>query len=346
MRPRPLFFLLFAAALPACDIFHSTDFPTKCADGGCDERPAPPPPDSGVLPFTTDTAAALEHAKETCAWLGACESPMGSNAAGACLQAAILAFDQRANPSRPPAGASRAFWICAYAASVARSCDAMRACVYPNLEQCGGSFVGCSAASPATRIACDKAGSIPTGAAETCDLWGSRCAAAVGNTNAVCAGPQGLSCAKSGCSGTGLSLCAPDGGADNGMDCANVGARACVDTADAGGCVPAGAGSCAPTRDVTCDDAGVAHGCAAGVPETLDCTAFAGACTPSTLPQWAPPIAACYFPGPGCTEDDCSAGFTACLAGRRVPIDCASYGLTACVSVATPDGTRPACGKP
>lgn len=326
----------------ACDIFHSTDFPTQCPDGGCVESGA----DAGIVPFTTDSAKALEYSKTTCAWLAACESPLGNNQAGVCLTNAILAYDRTTNPNRTPKGAAKTYWQCIFDAAVQQSCAAMQACVFPGTAVgCAGSFVGCSALGVPTRIDCRSttAGAAP---AENCVASGQTCVAKTGNFGALCTGSQGQSCAATGCTGTSVSICS-DAGVDLGQDCALVGAGSCVPMFDAGACAPESSGACSPTQWVTCD-AGVAQGCAAGVPERVDCKALAGGCAEGIYDTHLPPSAACVKLAPDCTFDKCSgSSVAACVRGKSIVLDCASLGLKPCANVTTtPDGPQPACGKP
>lgn len=343
-------------ACASCDIFHSTDLPTKCSDGGCADSA---PMDAGVSPFTTDSVKAFQYAQQVCAWLAACESPMGHNMTGTCLVDAVLAYDRTINPNRAPKGAARTFWQCAFDASTTgratgpdagNRCDAMYACVYPTSktgEACGGMFVGCAGMDPSTRIDCRGSAPNIVAAAEPCKAQGKACSAQGGNSNALCTGPQGQTCMTTGCTGSAMSFC-DDAGVDLGQDCSLVGGGTCTDVFDAGACKPEGPGSCVPTQNVTCDDAGVAHGCMTGVPETVDCKGLLGDCVEGLVPTYQPPSRACTRAIAACTMDKCSNGsINACMRGRLVMIDCGAVGLGPCTTIQTStDGPQPACGKP
>ena len=329
--------ILVIAACASCDIFHSTDFRVESGAN-----------DAGVVPFTTDSAKALEYAKTTCAWLSACESPLGNNQAGVCIANAILAYDRTINPNRAPKGAAKTYWQCIFDAAAKQSCAAIRACVYPLSPSglaCSGVFVGCSVVPGPTRIDCRMA-AMTAAPAENCIASGQSCVAKMGNFGALCAGAQGQACATAGCIGTSVSACS-DAGVDIGQDCALVGAGSCVAMFDAGACAPEGSGACSPTQMVTCDG-GVAQGCAAGVPERVDCKALADGCTEGIYDSHAPPSIACRNVTTDCTFDKCSvSALTACVRGKNVAIDCVALGLKPCATVTTtPDGPQPACGMP
>jgi hypothetical protein len=341
--------LSLAVGIFAC---HDTEnLPTLCTENparpDCQDASA----DAGadVTPFTADSTRALENAKVTCAWIAACETPFGDNETGRCLANAILAFDQTTNANRKPKGDAQDFWRCAFAAATAKSCAQIESCAFGGLvAPCGGGpFVGCAGRGD-TRVICDKAGSGEP--VERCAAYGKSCGALdpqIGQHDALCTGPQGRMCQTSGCMGAKLSAC-DDAGTDLGQDCALVGAGACVP--DAGACMPESSEPCTPTADISCDDAGVAYGCATGLREKVDCTKISGpgGCTPVlNAPGWMPPSAACKQAA-GCGADQCNGtSLNACVRGRFVAVDCAKLGLGACTSVmTTTDGTRYACAKP
>lgn len=332
MRTLSYLFLLLASG---CDIFHSTDFVPAC-EGGCGDGPI----DSGVTPFTTDTAQALSNAKQTCAWLAACEGPLGGNETGKCIANTILAFDQTTNPNRQPKGAARTYWQCLFNASAAHSCSAIQACNPAMLGSCPPNpFVGCFG-GPTARIDCRVEKEIPI--RENCGMYGQACA------NGICAGIQAQSCVSSGCFGTNAKNCS-DAGIDIGRDCASVGNGTCADLFDAAVCTPEAMGTCNPSLTVTCDDGGVAHGCQAGIPESVDCKKISGGCAEGLYGPSEPPSNACVNLTPSCSDDLCTGGaILACVRGRQVAVDCATLGLKPCgTSIpTTPDGPRPACGKP
>jgi hypothetical protein len=338
--------LIVVALCASCDIFHSTDFPTKCSDAGCSEGGN----DAGVTPFTTDSTKALDYAKQTCAWLAACEGPLGENETGKCIANAILAYDQATNPNRQPKAAAREYWQCLFDKASTRSCASVWTCTPPSQrETCPPApLVGCFP-SQGARIDCRSPGEFAQ--RESCASSGQTCAAQNGNVNALCAGPQGQSCGgdsgiPSGCSGTTLSVC-DDAGVDRGRDCSSVGAGACVTVFDAGACKPESTGTCTPSLTVTCDG-GFASGCQAGIPESVNCKNISGGCAEGFYPPTDPPSSACVNLTPTCSDDTCSGtSVLACVRGRSVAVDCIALGLKGCTTIpTTPDGPRPACGKP
>src|SRR5579863_3179119 len=96
--------LVAGASLVACfDLFHTTgELRTAC------EVDASAP---GCL-CAASHADARRLAEHACGWLGACETPMGGNALGACVFSALLAFDCEANPEHPVRGEPAAIWQC------------------------------------------------------------------------------------------------------------------------------------------------------------------------------------------------------------------------------------------
>jgi hypothetical protein len=345
------------AALASCDLFHSTTWPDACdvdaTATGCIDAVAPP------LDFCAwDHATVQAKATAACAWLAACETPVGANQTGTCLAEAILALDCAANPGRRPQGDAKTFWECLLAAADARSCGAVKQCVFAptraegGVPQCSADaappFVACSTVAPAARAVCTKAGDFPSG--EPCVAQGRTCATrAAGSTEGECTGAAKRACTTSGCVGSSLQLC-DDAGVDRGMDCRYVGAGSCVGGATPS-CKPLGDAACVPTADIACSEAGVATGCATGIQERVDCTVLTGpgGCTPIVDGGVGlPPSAACTLAS-GCSEDTCSgATLNACVRGRAVAVSCGSLGLGACVDVPTftPEGTRAACGRP
>src|SRR4029077_10389629 len=117
------------------------------------------------------------------------------------------------NPNRPPKGAARTFWQCAFDAATKQKCSEVEKCVFPQAEAWTGSFVGCSKLDPATRIDVRDGGGTFIPAGEACNATGKTCASQAGNFNGLCTGPQGQACVADGCSGTGTSACS-DAGVD------------------------------------------------------------------------------------------------------------------------------------
>jgi len=340
----------------ACvDLFHSTgDAKSLCdvdaaapgcaaGDGGGGQLCAP------------DTATAEAWAKQACAWLAACEDPIGQNVTGECMVNAIMAFNCEANPNRRPLGAAHDFWQCMQTASTQKSCSAVAKCVFPNqVFACSsGGFMGCTqipGVNVDTRTECNGPG---TAHGENCAAYGQTCDSLdrdASNNNAICVGASGRACAQTKCNGTHLALC-DDAGVDQGYDCALLGGGACTSTGVVPGCKPgADAGACASTAAITCTSGGVAQGCASGAQETVDCNAISGASSCTPIADGGPgvaPLAACQATA-GCTGDTCSgANLVACVHGRIVTIDCAAAGLKPCSStIATLEGNRTACTPP
>src|SRR5580698_2113186 len=125
MRPRSAAAWVVACALPgayACvDLFHSTsDVLDKC------QLDAAACPLDFCAPASSQTAeSSAEHA---CAWLGACESPIGGNAFGPCMVQARLAFDCKLNPNHPVKGQVHALWECL---ARVKTCSDVRECIVP-----------------------------------------------------------------------------------------------------------------------------------------------------------------------------------------------------------------------
>jgi hypothetical protein len=354
--------LALSIGLAACfDLFHSTrDILTACEldamVDGC----------AGDAGATADfcswsRAEAQAHARHSCAWLGACESPMGKNAFGSCEFAALLAFDCAANPNHHVQGQARMQWDCLQRAE---TCAEVHACVFP-----AGSAV---CASPGDYTACVQSGGLqvrtectdggtmpyPNASGECCTLWGQSCASAGGV--AECAGAEGgagVACAASECSGSALHWCDPTSGADIGIDCADNGDQGCAGFPSASAaewvaCLPSSdGGACVPDASATCAG-GVAYACPSGVVEQIDCSALLGtpdACAPGPLSppfEWTSP---CVSSLPACTGDSCSGTvLTGCARGATFSVDCAQEGLGSCRTMTTDLGSQvhAACTPP
>jgi hypothetical protein len=353
----------FAAGsmLVACfDLFHATDeLRTACeidaaASGGC-----------LCAASHADARRLAEHA---CGWLGACETPMGDNAVGTCMVAALLAFDCEANPNHQVKGAQADTWACLAAAS---TCGDVEACLFPEgPPQCAtrGDYTACAPSSRSAprigdvRVECSEGGSSSPSPAhgESCALWGKTCSQSEDPATAgVCAPSTAKDCTVDQCAdgGTRIDWCA--NGTNVGIDCAGWGNRAC------GGfprndpawiaCLPESdaVGACTPTLDAGCSG-GVALSCPTGAPERLDCAALLGsgggqACHPGVLDppfDWMRP---CRIDPPACAGDACDRGAAiGCALGAPFSVDCASAGLGACAMRSTDLGTnlRAACTPP
>jgi hypothetical protein len=349
------------AALVACgDVLHSTDD----IQTACEIDAGQPGCGSSFVDFCAWSRPEAERqAARACVWLGACESPMGGNAFGACVFQALMAYDCAANPNHRPKGAAAQGWSCL--AGVASCADVDR-CVQPQPTAplaCGaadaapGATSACgSGANAGVRLACT--GPATPGAAEPCALWGKTCIATDGGA-ACTGGGGGLACANGSgpqaCAGTAIHACGADGG-DPGVDCAGTGAQACggFPTASAPlwlACLPeSDGGACAPSPNITCDDGGVAHACPTGASETLDCDALLGspeACNAGGVDPAFDWSRACAIDLP-CPDDTCAGGsVNSCARGRTFAGDCAMAGLGPCRLVAGDDGAiRAACTPP
>jgi hypothetical protein len=351
------------AGLVACfDLFHSTSgIVSACAldSQACEDAADQVDADAGTdfCAFTPDQA--LAHAQYACAWLGACETPMGGNAPGTCMFDALLAYDCFANPNHPSRGVAHALWDCLLQV---QSCGDVARCVFPGgTPMCPaptkfpGDFTSCGngggvQANGDVRIECRDAGVPAVG--ENCAMNGQTCASS--GTSGSCAGAAGtagVSCTTDECVGTALHQCG-SGGVDVGIDCASNGAGQCGGfpiSMDAGwlACVASGdAGSCPPTEAAQCIN-GYATSCPSGVPEQVYCpellqapNAAGGACVAGQLSppfDWTSP---CAVQG-GCTADACDDGgiVLGCARGSQYPLDCAAQGLGPCTMVATDVGT-------
>jgi hypothetical protein len=360
------------ASLGACfDLFHSTsDLLTACeidaqacaADGGIEDATRS---DAGGTDFCMwKSSLALEHARHACAWLGACETPMGGNAFGPCMFQALLAYDCEANPNHRVKGRAHELWDCLRSVT---SCSEVDACVFPNGPQkCGsaGEYTACSAAggamatNAAVRIACLDGGAQADANArgENCALWGQTCATAGGRS--LCSGGSGLSCTKSGCFGaprTELQWCVD--GSDIGIDCASQGAQRCeafpsaLDAQWPACMAESDSGACVPDASATCMN-GVASSCPSGVRETVDCNKILQSKAGCVAGPLAPPFdwtASCAVMPAQCLRDSCTdGGLIGCARGAAFSVDCGDAGLGPCQKVLTDNGSleHVACAPP
>jgi len=354
------------AGVAACaDLFHSTDdIRTACeidaTTAGCQTTE-----EAGVEAGTDFCGwtgpQARQNAQHACAWLGACETPLGRNAFGSCMFEALLAYDCHANPAHPVRGTTHDLWDCLWQAE---TCGKVNACVFPQGPQtCGGGpFVVCASLDGGppnadVRAGCALAGAQASG--ENCRLWGQTCG---GNASVgVCGGNGGdpaLACPFDGCDGTRLHWCS-DAGTDIGIDCLDNGAQQCrafPTSANARwvACLPqSDASTCTPDASATCVN-GVAISCPAGIVESLDCNGLlsnAGACNPGALSptfDWTSPCAvvsttvdggdagdAAVADAAACAESCNGTKLNACYRGASFPLDCTQVGLLACRMVST-----------
>ncbi|MGH7436669.1 MAG: hypothetical protein ACRENE_13430 [Polyangiaceae bacterium] len=349
--------LVAGASLVACfDLLHATgDLRTACevdaSAAGC-----------ACAASHADARRLAEHA---CGWLGACETPMGGNAAGPCMFSALLAFDCAANPDHLVKGEPAAIWQCLAAAD---TCGAVDGCLFPGGPRAtcgaGGSYTSCvplrdaGASTGDVRVECDDGGA-SSAHGENCALWGLTCSLSDAPARtAVCAPSARQGCSANDCAGSRIDWCRA--GANVGIDCAGWGRQACGVFPSAGhpgwaACLPEGdpGAACAPTLDAGCSQ-GVALSCPTGTPERLDCAALLGSraaasCQPGELDppfDWA---GACRIEPPACAGDACDGGVAiGCARGAAFSVDCVSAGLGACVMRSTDLGTnrRAACTPP
>jgi len=344
-------FVAAVIGLLACaDLFHGTDFRTKCDDDpilpGCPR----------IDVCSPDRAAALDRAVHACGMLSACEGPLGDNAPGRCMSHALAIFDCTATPNMLAHEEVRDAWRCLLHAT---TCGDVDRCVFSGealgcSEDAAGPFTRCldPVSGPNARVDCRTVGHplkvepcIATGRACSEDPTGTigRCSSSpTWNTSAgTC---------TSGCDGTRLRVC--DGDVDVGFDCAHFGQGSCNGGPPVGGaCTPQGTVTCTPRIGVRCDG-DVAVGCPAGVEERVDCAALSGpgpgTCNPKADTDSTGSIAdvsrACMHASP-CTADQCSGNTVqACVHGRLIPMPCPG-GNKACITVSTGDGDdpRPTC---
>lgn len=347
-----------AVALFACDLFHSTQFSTlcdvepgvaACNDAGIGD--APPPPTEFC---SWQSATANSHALRACAYLSACETPLGDNAFGQCMVDALLAFDCALNPGHQVQGALHAFWD---TVQQAKTCADVDRAVFPGkVQTCPPSasfpFAGCGSAfdggdNSAVRVECDEAGAPARGT--NCIMRGQTC------QNAACVGTRGASCSSSGCEGALLHDCeGADAGAasDRGTDCSQNGAGMCLNTPGVGpACVPNGDVLCDAGAGAVCGMNGVVSGCLAGKQESVDCNLLTGpgSCDPGAAQAVVWDIStACQVDSGGCGPDQCPDNdtLTSCARGQTFQTSCSSWGLGPCTMVQTVEGPRAACGRP
>ena len=343
-----------SGAYACVDIFHSTaDVIDKCT---IDAASCP----LDFCALSPQTAEA--YAEHACAWLGACESPLGGNAFGPCMVQARLAFDCSLNPNHRVNGQTHALWECL---SRAGTCSDVSQCIAPGATATcsGGSTseaVCVDASSSTARVGCSGG----TAVAENCALWGQTCDP--NSSSATCGQSTGgrLDCAGDGAPGScdpqtqRLYWCGHSG--EVAFDCAGNGAGrcgifpspevnpswpACVPEVDAG--VDDGPeGGCAPGPSVSCTN-DIATSCPTGVPETLDCArllGMVGACSDAGLDPEFDWTSACV--SQAACQDSCDAGIlTGCARGASFVTDCSQAGLGNCQMVSTLDdaGPRAAC---
>lgn len=347
----------FLLAVVACtDIFHDTSFET-CRDASCrsDAADVVTPVTDATTPLVNfcawDSTEARSRAIRACAWLGACEGPLGESAFGLCVPRAQYAFDCTANPGMRPRADVEAFWSCL---ASAQTCGDVDACVFPGgvpdchavdaktVSTCGEGKNG------AVRFACTGAsGSARATGVEPCLLSGRTCSP--NQLTAACTGRKGFGdCPVSQCEGSSAVVCdlAAAGTVDHGLDCASVGAGRCLAIDGGGACAPSDdQPECDDSSDAgsVCGDSGVLSFCVGKKKSQLNCSAFQLACTPGSLVA-ADPITACDDHTCTDTTDACIGNtLISCGHGKAVELDCSSVGLGACRKL---QNNRAACEPP
>jgi hypothetical protein len=357
MRSACLATVLGAGTAACVDLFHSTDGLRSACEIDPSTPGCAPSENPDLCNLSANAQAIATHA---CAWLGACEGPVGRNSFGECVVEARLAYDCAANPSHPFQGQAAQLWGCL---AQAGSCADVDACILPGgapgCARVGSACAGAQDGGPAgtVRLQCVASSMLDGGSdavadgaagltayAEDCALFGQICSMSGGE--AVCTGSAGVGGCSEGAGGcpqegsNALVWCGP-GDVDLGLDCSSNGAQACSgypSPAQWVACVPEGDAPCqAPSLAVECDG-GIATSCPTGVAETIDCTALlgdAGACVAGALDppfDWTSP---CQVPVPQCSADQCDdAGhLVGCMRGAIVTVDCQQEDLGPCVAV-------------
>jgi len=383
MRPRgaaaiasiawvPLGVGALAVALGAClDLFHSTsDVLTACqldpSLAGCSREAGGLQAPDSVDVCAATSLEARQQADRACAWLGACEAPMGRNAFGPCTLQARMAYDCASNPNHRVAGSALAFWRCMLGAT---TCEGVAQCVFPGgPETCpaSGEFLACGRGSNAdVLVACEGGAGAARG--ENCAMAGQTCALG-GNVGAACTGAAGFACDASACASSRFLHWCPGASptaVDVGIDCADNGAQQCSvfpspSSPQWAACVAAPTGDASARCDASAAavcNSGVAAMCTSGIAESLDCATLLGTATACTAGPLSPPFdwtTPCALSSPACAVDACDdAGTTlvGCARGAQVPVNCAEAGLGPCEEIAaagTPEagGVLPACTPP
>ena len=351
----------------ACvDLFHSTEFDTlctrspedpQCRDGGATNVDSSTLPDADGADAHPDfcswtSTQARERALRACAWLGACEGPLGESAFGPCVVHAQLAFDCTANPDMRPAHEADAFWSCLATVS---SCTDVDRCVFPGgVPPCAplatGSFTSCSSAKGvAPRVKCVSPGGGRFEGVEPCIMLGQSCVRE-DDSVAHCGGSLGtVQCTQSGCSGSFAVGCDDPASPlnDVGVDCSASGAGRC-EPSDAGPvCAPRNPAKSCVTEKVAGCEGSVVSACLSGREIRVDCGLLGLPCNDAAAPTPFDIARACgNEPDAGaCVGSDRCAGtrLEACGRGATYAVDCASVGLGSCAI--GPSG-RAACARP
>lgn len=342
--------------LACVDLFHSTDFETLCtrspndpecggsgdaapdgnSDGGSDADAARPHPDFCAW----SSSEARVQAVRACAWLGACEGPLGESAFGPCVVRAQLAFDCGATPSLRPRGAVDAFWGCL---ATVKSCGDVDGCVFPaGVQDCVAVPVGSSsacgtlAANAAVRLKCAGPAGRAAGV-EPCVMLGQTCSPEDPSTSR-CSGTRGFACIVNECAGASLIDCTSAGVRllDRGIDCAGYGGGGCL-AGDAGlFCTPGDRATtaCPVQAAPACDGPGVTS-CVGGKEIRVACDRLGLPCDVSQAVAPYDPTAACVDRDAGACSPaapDTCIGDTleSCGRGALYQVSCGTVGLDKC----------------
>ncbi len=342
---RAPFAIALLPAVACVDLFHATDFETLCSRDPASEACNPAASDGGGhdapyprLDFCA--AGALEtrtRAQRACAWLGACEGPLGWTKLGTCIHEAMLAYDCFVNPSHRPRARVEDFWQCL--ASAAACADVDRCLFSGETPACGsfpveGSFTTCAASPDGdVRVEC-SGGPRPTGI-EPCFGRAQTCTA-LDESTATCTGLAGKDCARGErCEGTSLVRCAGAPLAlDEGVDCSGYGDGRCVAaTTGAPRCAPVATSPPCAGGSLLCAGA-IASECIDGLAAKADCARLGTSCAPR---DGFGPVASCFdrddAGAPRCVaEDVCEGNVVRSCGAHAEPlrIDCTAVGLGPC----------------
>jgi hypothetical protein len=344
-------------AFSCVDLFHTAEFDTLCSDAAADgcatntTSTTDAQVDAAVVRMefcAWSSVEAAQHAQRACAWLGACEGPLGASAFGPCALHAQLAYDCTANPSLRPNGAATRYWTCL---AQVKTCADVDACVFPSgkvecSEIASGTFTACGDNdNKSVRVRCGT-GKTPL-AVEPCLTVGETCTKDESGP-AACTGSQGGSCTKSRCEGSNAVSCSALSTQDRGLDCANYGNGKCMASEDGG--VPL----CAAADDAPSCDKEAPPACVGSVVKScvdrreiqVDCSSLGLPCDDTRGVLAHDPASACVRrTGTSMcnTPDSCDGDtISSCAQGGSFVGDCKAYGLGACKLV---DGLA-ACTKP
>lgn len=349
----------FVAFGMACvDLFHGTEFETLCtrspSDPQCGGDAASVPdvvveaavdarrPHPDFCAWTS--AEARVQALRACAWLGACEGPLGESAFGPCAVHAQLAYDCTANPSLRPRGGTDDLWACL---ATVKTCGDVDQCVFPDgVEPCRavptGSFTACgSKANSGVRVRCANPLEGRAAGVEPCAMLAQTCSKE-DESAASCGGTTGFTCTTTDCVGTSAVDCNPAGTRtfDRGIDCAKIGGGACAGSdAGQGPRCTANAGAPADCVDELPNCGGnsrktMVTSCVAASRIRVDCEALGLPCDDSVPVLPYDPAAACIRRAGAdlCAVADACIGtrLQSCGRGALYEVDCASVGLGSC----------------